>query len=506
MTQGVLPFKYEEEKKESGITALGGLPIYLDLATVMGIGESIEKHLHIKQQGWTDKQMILSLLLLNLAGGDCVDDLEKLEGDDGFCKVLRRVEQKVMKRRERRELDRRWRKERQRVVSSQSPVFRYLAAFHDPEQEKQRIEGKAFIPVPNEHLRGLMKVNSEMLAFIQGRNPQKVARLDQDATLVETTKRDALYIYQGYKAYQPLNTWWAEQGLVLHTEFRDGNVPAGYEQLRVLQDALASLPAGVETVRLRSDTAGYQHELLKYCAKGKHERFGKIEFVVGCDVTPEFKKAVMEVTASEWQAIYKEFDGGRIKTNQEWAEVCFIPNAIGHSKDAPVYRYLAIREVMGSMELPGMESPQQSLPFPTLQMSSQRYKLFGVVTNMNWEGEKLIHWHRERCGKSEEAHSVMKEDLAGGKLPAGDFGENAAWWWIMILSMNLNSAMKRLALEKSWVPKRMKAIRFSLINIPGRIVEHSRDFIIRLVKDHPAVDLLIEARSRIMALSWSPSG
>lgn len=125
---------------------------------------------------------------------------------------------------------------------------------------------------------------------------------------------------------------------------------------------------------------------------------------------------------------------------------------------------------------------------------------------MDWEGEKLIHWHRERCGKSEEAHSLMKEDLAGGKLPAGDFGENAAWWWIMILSMNLNSVMKRLALSKSWVAKRMKAIRFSLINIPGHIVEHSRDFIIRLVKDHPAIDLLIAARSRIMALSWAPSG
>jgi hypothetical protein len=506
MTQGVLPYKYEEEKKESGMTALGGLPVYLDLATVMGIGASIEKNLHIKQQGWTDKQMILSLMLLNLAGGDCVDDLQKLEGDDGFCKVLRRIEQKGLKRRERRELDRRWRKERVRVVPSQSSVFRYLAAFHDPGQEKLRREGKAFIPVPNEHLRGLMKVNSEMIAFIQGRHPQKIATLDQDATLVETTKRDALYSYQGYKAYQPLNTWWAEQGLVLHTEFRDGNVPAGYEQLRVLQDALALLPAGVETVRLRSDTAGYQHELLRYCAKGKHERFGRIDFAVGCDVTPEFKKAVMEVTASEWQPIYKDFEGGRIKTNQDWAEVCFIPNAIGHRKDAPVYRYLAIREVMGSMDLPGMEPAQQSLPFPTLQMSSQRYKLFGLVTNMNWDGDKLIYWHRERCGKSEEAHSVMKEDLAGGKLPAGDFGENAAWWWIMILSLNLNNAMKRLVLSKSWVPKRMKAIRFSLINIPGRIVEHSRDFIIRLVKDHPAVNLLIEARKRIMMLSWAPSG
>lgn len=55
MAQGVLPFKYEREKKESGMTAMSGLPIYLDLATVMGIGESIEKYLHIKQQGWTDK-------------------------------------------------------------------------------------------------------------------------------------------------------------------------------------------------------------------------------------------------------------------------------------------------------------------------------------------------------------------------------------------------------------------------------------------------------------------
>jgi len=33
----------------------------------------------------------------------------------------------------------------------------------------------------------------------------------------------------------------------------------------------------------------------------------------------------------------------------------------------------------------------------------------------------------------------MKDDLAGGKLPSEDFGENAAWWWIMILALNLNT-------------------------------------------------------------------
>ena len=100
----------------------------------------------------------------------------------------------------------------------------------------------------------------------------------------------------------------------------------------------------------------------------------------------------------------------------------------------------------------------------------------------------------------------MKEDFAGGKLPSDDFGENAAWWWIMILSMNLNSIMKQVVLGKSWMSRRMKAIRFSFINIPGRIVERSRELMIRLVKGHQAFALFLEARSRILRLVPVPSG
>jgi hypothetical protein len=98
----------------------------------------------------------------------------------------------------------------------------------------------------------------------------------------------------------------------------------------------------------------------------------------------------------------------------------------------------------------------------------------------------------------------MKGDFAGGKLPSGDFGENAAWWWVMILAMNLNTIMKRLVLGGSWATRRMKAIRFSLITIPGRIVERSRELIIRLVKGHPALELYLEARRRIRALAFVP--
>jgi hypothetical protein len=41
MAQGVLPFKYEAEKNRSGMTALAGLPTYLDLASVCGLQASV---------------------------------------------------------------------------------------------------------------------------------------------------------------------------------------------------------------------------------------------------------------------------------------------------------------------------------------------------------------------------------------------------------------------------------------------------------------------------------
>ena len=94
MAQGVLPYKYEKEKTTSGMTSLAGLPVYLDLASVLNLGESISTHLHVKVQGWTDEQIVMSLILLNLAGGESVDDLRILEADEGFCRILRRIELK----------------------------------------------------------------------------------------------------------------------------------------------------------------------------------------------------------------------------------------------------------------------------------------------------------------------------------------------------------------------------------------------------------------------------
>lgn len=88
---------------------------------------------------------------------------------------------------------------------------------------------------------------------------------------------------------------------MLHSEFRDGNVPAGYDHVRVLQAALDQLPAGVTKVSLRTDTAGYQQDLLKYCGEGEDPRFQVIEFAIGVDVTPEFRQAVAATAEADWR-------------------------------------------------------------------------------------------------------------------------------------------------------------------------------------------------------------
>ena len=265
--------------------------------------------------------------------------------------------------------------------------------------------------------------NRALLGFIQSHRPVAAATLDMDATLIETHKREALYCYKKFKAYQPLNCWWAEQGTMLYSEFRDGNVPAGHEQLRVLTDSLRHLPDSVTKVSLRSDTAGYQEELLLYCGEGKDPRFGTIDFAsaltarcsidplrgsIGADVTEAFRQAVLATRETEWKPLIRMFDGQPQQTDQEWAEVCFVPNWAGYSKNRADYRFLAIREPLRQLEL----GDQAELPFPTQGFGSKgTYKLFGLVTNKKDAGDQVIWWLRERCGKSEEVHSVMKSDL-----------------------------------------------------------------------------------------------
>jgi hypothetical protein len=66
--------------------------------------------------------------------------------------------------------------------------------------------------------------------------------------------------------------------------------------------------------------------------------------------------------------------------------------------------------------------------------------------------------------------------------------------------------MKRLALDKRWARTRMKALRFHLIGLPGRVVSHARKLIIRLGGGAEVLATLLDARRAIRALAQGPAG
>ncbi len=69
--------------------------------------------------------------------------------------------------------------------------------------------------------------------------------------------------------------------MMLHTEFRSGNISANFDLLSNIKEALAALPPDVVGAQYRADGAGYNHELLKYldAEKGAAWKQGEVRLV-----------------------------------------------------------------------------------------------------------------------------------------------------------------------------------------------------------------------------------
>lgn len=116
--------------------------------------------------------------------------------------------------------------------------------------------------------------------------------------------------------------------------------------------------------------------------------------------------------------------------------------------------------------------------------------------------EEIILWHRGRCGKSEEVHHILKEELAGGHVISGKLGANAFWWNVAVLAMSLHSLLKQMVLPDEAKRSRPKTLRAFFYTMAGRVVHHARRLILR-VDDGIGARWLKEAWERLDALSIS---
>jgi len=128
-------------------------------------------------------------------------------------------------------------------------------------------------------------------------------------------------------------------------------------------------------------------------------------------------------------------------------------------------------------------------------------KHFAIVMNRKGDGLTLIRWHREKAGTVEHTQHVPKNKLTAEALPSGKFGANAAWSRLnIILTYNLLSAFKQLALPGDLSEPRPKRLRVLVFNTVGKVVQHAHHMWFRLTSAAQQA-LLILAHSTILALS-----
>lgn len=121
----------------------------------------------------------------------------------------------------------------------------WLDKFHEEELMEGRPLQGSFLPPESNRLAGLKEVNRRLIwAYIEAVRPGWDVTFDIDAHLVETSKADAKYCYEGHKAFQPIEVTWAETGLVMADEFREGNVPASRGIKGLVDESYEMLPPG----------------------------------------------------------------------------------------------------------------------------------------------------------------------------------------------------------------------------------------------------------------------
>jgi hypothetical protein len=293
-----------------------GSALLIEVLRRSGVIAAAERHLPAKKsaKGLRQGELGEAFIVLSALGGECLDDFGNRRRDRGLAALLGYD------------------------VPAASTARQWLERFHEAEAIAGRPEQGSFIPAESVGLAGLRAVvEHSVRTYGSAVKPGPMVTLDVDAPLVAASKQSALRTYEGVRGDQPLLVTWAETGLVVADEFRDGNVPASQRIKELVATGFAALPHRPADapwqVSVRSDSAAYEQALLDHW----HTRGWR--FAVSADMSSALRKAIVARSPEVWTVGGQEASG----VIRAWAEVASVPSRKTEQQAAPIYRYLAIR-------------------------------------------------------------------------------------------------------------------------------------------------------------------
>lgn len=315
---------------------------------------------------------------------------------------------------------------------------------------------------------GMEKVNDSIVRKVLKKDEGEGYTLIVDPTIIESGKREARMTYLGFKGYRPVVATLKEIGVVIAYEFKEGNDNGG--RVNILKKAFRKMPSGKKIRDVLLDREYYTNDVIDYLNTTGARWF------IAVDKDQAVMGSIGAIPDQEWSH-FKSKDG--IQTDREIAETVHITG-----KGKMAFRMIVLRW-----------KDRQADLFKDV------YHYHCIATNVTEESEDWVVWRYNGRAHIENHIKEIKCGFGMDRLPSGDFHGNAVHFGIGIMTYNLFLAQKLLTMHEGWKRKTIKSIRWLLVEVAGKLIEHGRQMILKIAVSLEKYRIYLEMRQRTYELS-----
>ncbi len=330
------------------------------------------------------------------------------------------------------------------------------------------------------HVRQLDRVIAETIsrAWSLGAGPGSApVTIDLDSTICEVhgkAKHGAAYGYTKTFGYHPILATRAGTGEVLHARLRQGSSQRGHK--RFVEELIARVRRGgaTGTLTVRADSGFFSWELIKTL-----NRLG-VAWSITVNLNPSVRRAIAAIGDDDWIDIAYP-DGGQAQV----AETTYVTGG-GTTKRSERHVRLVVRRSR-------LTDPAQAQLWPD-------WRHHAFITNVELGTVAVDEFHRDHA-TVELAIRELKEGAGLEHCPSGRFFANAAWLGCAVLAHNLIRWTARLGeVHPADQLTVARTIRTRFLAIPGRLVNRSRHWVLRLPARWPWAESFNTALDQIRSL------
>ncbi len=416
MAQTVLSFKLKATKEQ--LTANAGLALFGEFIRGQGFYRWIEATMPVpgSGRGYAASAYLSPLVLMLTGGGRSLEDVRMLKHDHALFTLLKTE-----------------------PLPSTDALGDWL---------RRTGTGVGYA--------GLSRINGQVIAQRLRQCGVTQHTFDGDATQIVAEKRDAAFTYQGEQGYMPMVGHLAEAGVILHDEFREGNVAPATRNLEFIQASEEKLPKGHAIAHVRLDSAGYQSSIFNYC-----EATGKT-FAIGGRLDAPTLQAIEAIPELAWK----------------------------HYVDCSVAETLhSMNETTQAFRLIVVKYKRQVALFD----DAPHYHV--IASNRVESTDATLIWYRQRGEVSENGIKELKIGFGMERMPCGQFAANAAFFRIGVIAHNLFVLFKQSVLGGDWQKHKVVTVRWRLFHLPGKVVRHAGVLVLKVTDAFLALFRDIRQRS-----------